>query len=141
MDGFVRKVTTKFSKIQVWAASHTHVVPPCIAGCTTAPGVPVLTLTRSLVWKNATEEEYNQAMSWINQTLSNSNLTNGEETIKDFLISNPSLISAILGPVVEDIYHESLLADGDQVYIGEKENEEKKNEIEIIDLDLNGKPN
>ena len=162
LDGFVRKLTTKFSRLQTWATSvnsHTH---PCIAvhvgmgttTCTTTAGViPALTLQRSLVWNNATDEEYNQAMSWINATMSSSNLTNSEENIKDFLLSNPSIISAILGPVVEEIYQQQTLSQDDiadhvfQLDIGEESKEGNQTvpavpsteNIEILDVGSDGK--
>ena len=109
LKGFVRKLNSKFTSIQTWAGTvtgHTHVCPPMACALTgpAAAGTPpisTLTLPRALLWNNATEEEYNNTISWINATLSYPELTTAEEEVRDLVLSDRNLASEIFGPIVE----------------------------------------
>ena len=109
LKGFVRKLNSKFTSIQTWAGTvtaHAHLCTPMSCSVTgTAnlgtPPISTLTLPRALLWNNATEEEYNNTISWINATLSYPELTTAEEEVRDLVLSDRNLASEIFGPIVE----------------------------------------
>ena len=83
MDGFKRKLTSKFTAIKTQADTHTHVCTP-MACALTQTALPKLIYTpsaRSIL--NATQEEYNQTTAWVNQLFANATL-DASETGKTF---------------------------------------------------------
>ena len=83
MDGFKRKLTSKFTAIKTQADTHTHVCTP-MACALTQTALPKLIYTpsaRSIL--NATQEEYNQTTAWVNQLFANETL-DASETGKTF---------------------------------------------------------
>ena len=83
MDGFKRKLTSKFAAIKTHADTHTHVCTP-MACALTQTALPKLIYTpsaRSIL--NATQEEYNQTTAWVNQLFANETL-DASETGKTF---------------------------------------------------------
>ena len=88
LNSFTRKLTAKFNAIKTWSDTtvklHTHPCqgPAMSGGCgVTFPdpslaGVVYPPPTRNLV--NATQEEYNTTVAWLNQMFVNDTLTASE---------------------------------------------------------------
>ena len=110
-DDFQKKLERKFRDIQKYAdslQSHTH---PCVSivGCETEkptispllPPVDIPAMRRSLVFNNATQEEQQRTINIIKETLSSSNNSEVDNVLLELMLSDESLRSAVLGPVVE----------------------------------------
>ena len=110
-DDFQKKLERKFRDIQKYAdslQSHTH---PCVSivGCETKnptnppllPPVDIPAMRRSLVFNNATQEEQQRTINIINETLSSSNNSEVDNVLLELMLSDESLRSAVLGPVLE----------------------------------------
>ena len=58
-------------------------------------------MRRSLVFNNATQEEQQRTINIINETLSSSNNSEVDNVLLELMLSDESLRSAVLGPVLE----------------------------------------
>ena len=102
ISSFVRKLDTKFNNIASWSSSL--ICPPPSGKC--APPWVNVPIPRSLVFQNGTAEEYAKALILFNETISNTDLTEEEEIVKDYVMSNPNILSGILRPIYERILKE-----------------------------------
>ena len=149
INGFTKKLQLKFTTIKTWGAALT--CPPPVGKC------PPLFLVRNLVYQNGTDEEYNQALDWFNATLINSELTDQEKVIKDYIMTDPDILSGILKPIAESITqdvtesnntseedginNESVGAETEETSnnINGIFEDENQNEVHIFDVGLDGK--
>ena len=67
---------SKFTAIETWSgtvAGHSHA-----SHGSPSPALPQLQLPRALLWQNATEDQYNKTLTWLNQTISDDDLDDSE---------------------------------------------------------------
>ena len=95
IENFVRRLDTKFNNIATW--SKILICPPPSGKC--APPWQNVPIPRSLVFQNGSSEEYAEALEWFNETISNFDLTEQEEIVKEYILSNPDILSDILKPL------------------------------------------
>jgi len=116
---FIRRLNNKLNYIQTWGTkvnAHVHGCNP-LAACAIAPLLQtpphnpfMLPLnTRSLL--NATEDEYNATVKYLNELFVNDSLTESETAMKDFVFSNPELLTEILQPMLENLKNETVVVD------------------------------
>ena len=67
----------KFTAIETWSktvSKHSHA-----SHGSSSPTLLDLQLPRALLWQNATEDQYNKTLTWLNQTISNDDLDDSEK--------------------------------------------------------------